>query len=181
MLNQHLGRRVEPLAGERRPPRPSQAPSHLGSQRRGPDAGNLKLLEFALSKETARTAPLLPSEEGREENPMFHLISVKMNRYPLSQRKSNFLFLRVLRSIPPGSPADLESIRASSGGPVCFTQVLPLPAVFFPDQEPPRHGRTGTQLASGFTQVYISPSEPTRTNTVQAQGGREAGPAGFPN
>ncbi len=34
------------------------------------------------------------------------------------------------------------------------------------------------QLASGLTQVCISPSEPTRTDTVQAQGGRGAGPAG---
>ncbi len=38
--------------------------------------------------------------------------------------------------------------------------------------------RTGTQLASGLTQVCVSPSEPTRTDTVQAQGGRGAGPAG---
>ncbi len=37
---------------------------------------------------------------------------------------------------------------------------------------------TGTHLASGLTQVCISPSEPTRTDTVQAQGGRGAGPAG---
>ncbi len=66
----------------------------------------------------------------------------------------------------------------SSGGPVCFPRVLPLPAVFFPDRGPPRHGRTGTHLASGFTQVCVSPSEPTRTDTVQAQGGRGAGPAG---
>ncbi len=29
------------------------------------------MLEFALSQETARTAPLLPPEEGREENPVF--------------------------------------------------------------------------------------------------------------
>ncbi len=29
-------------------------------------------------------------------------------------------------------PADLESIRGSSGGPVCFPLVLPLPAVFPP-------------------------------------------------
>ncbi len=43
---------------------------------------------------------------------------------------------------------------------------------------PPRHRRTGTQLASGLTQVCVSPSEPTRTGTVQAQGGRGAGPAG---
>ncbi len=68
-------------------------------------------------------------------------------------------------------PADLESIRGSSDRPVCFPRVLPLSAVFFPERGPPRHGRTGTQLASGFTQVCISPSEPTRTDTVQAQGG----------
>ncbi len=76
------------------------------------------------------------------------------------------------------NPADLESIRESSGGPVCFPRVLPMPAVFFPDRGPPRHGRTGTQLASGLTQVCVSPSEPTCTDTVQVQGGRGAGPAG---
>ncbi len=63
-------------------------------------------------------------------------------------------------------PADLESIRGSSGRPVCFPRVLPLPAVLFPDRGPPRHRRTGTQLASGLTQVCISPSEPTRTDFV---------------
>ncbi len=39
-------------------------------------------------------------------------------------------------------PADLESIRGSSGRPVCFPRVLPLPAVLFPDRGPPRHRRT---------------------------------------
>ncbi len=34
------------------------------------------MLEFALSQETARTAPLLPPVEGREENLPFHFISV---------------------------------------------------------------------------------------------------------
>ncbi len=68
-------------------------------------------------------------------------------------------------------PADLESIRGSSGRPVCFPRVLPLPAVLLSDRGPPRHRRTGTQLASGLTQVCVSPSEPTRTDTVQAQGG----------
>ncbi len=62
--------------------------------------------------------------------------------------------------------------------PVCLPRVLPLPAVLLPDRGPPRHRRTGTQLASGHTQVCVSPSEPTRTETVQAQGGRGAGPAG---
>ncbi len=75
-------------------------------------------------------------------------------------------------------PADLESIRGSSARPVCLPRVLPLPAVLLPDRGPPRHRRTGTQLASGLTQVCVSPSEPTRTDTVQAQGGRGAGPAG---
>ncbi len=75
-------------------------------------------------------------------------------------------------------PVDLESTRGSSGGPVCFPRVLPLPAVLFPDRGPPRHRCTGTQLASGLTQVCVSPSEPTRTDAVQAQGGRGAGPAG---
>ncbi len=67
---------VEPLAGERRPPRPSQAPSRPGSRRSGPDAGDPEMLEFALSQETARTAPLLPPVEGREENLLFHFVSV---------------------------------------------------------------------------------------------------------
>ncbi len=52
----------------------------------------------------------------------------------------------------------------------------PTACCIFPDRGPPRHGRTGTQLASGFMQVCVSPSEPTRTDAVQAQGGREAPP-----
>ncbi len=40
-------------------------------------------------------------------------------------------------------------------------RVLPLPAVLLPDRGPPRHRRTGTQLASGLTQVCVSPSEPS--------------------
>ncbi len=57
----------------------------------------------------------------------------------------------------PDSPADLESIRGSPGRPVCFPGVIPLPAVLFPDRGPPRHGCTGIQLASGSTQVCVSP------------------------
>ncbi len=61
------------------------------------------MLEFALSQETARTAPLLPPVEGWEENPVFRFILFhrwsKGQQYPLSQRKRNFLFLRVLRSM----------------------------------------------------------------------------------
>ncbi len=74
--NRHIGRCVEPLAGERCPPCPSQSPSRPGSRRSGPDAGNPEMLEFALSQETARTAPLLPPVEGREENLLFRFVSV---------------------------------------------------------------------------------------------------------
>ncbi len=88
-LNRYHGLHVEPLAGERRPPRPSQAPSRPGSRRSGPDAGNPEMLEFALSQETARTAPLLPLVEDREENlPFLFLRWSKGQRYPLSQERA---------------------------------------------------------------------------------------------
>ncbi len=73
-LNRQLGWRVEPLAAERHPPSPSQASSCLGSRQSGPDTGNPDMLEFAFSQKMARTSPLLPPEEGREEN--FYLCSV---------------------------------------------------------------------------------------------------------
>ncbi len=87
--NRYLGRHIEPLAGERRPPRPSQAPSRPGSRRSGPDAGNPEMLEFALSQEMARTAPLLPLGEGREENlPFLFRRWSKGQRYTLSQERA---------------------------------------------------------------------------------------------
>ncbi len=89
-LNRHLGRRVEPLAGERRPPRPNQAPNRPGSQRSGPDACNPEMLEFALSQEMARTAPLLPPVEGREENPLFQFVSVLFGTHLLKERAISF-------------------------------------------------------------------------------------------
>ncbi len=98
--NRHIGRCVEPLAGERRPPRPSQAPSRPGNRRSGPDAGNPEMLEFALSQETARTAPLLPPVEGREENLLFRFVSVpplvQGPAVPTFSKKEQFPF-------PPGS------------------------------------------------------------------------------
>ncbi len=98
--NRHIGRCVEPLAGERRPLRPSQAASRPGSRRSGPGAGNPEMLEFALSQETARTAPLLPSVEGREENLLFRFVSVpplvQGPVVPTFSKKEQFPF-------PPGS------------------------------------------------------------------------------
>ncbi len=101
--NRHIGRCVEPLAGERRPPRPSQAPSRPGSRRSGPGAGNPEMLEFALSQETARTAPLLPPVEGREENLLFRFVSVpplvQGPAVPTFSKKEQFPFPPVLRSM----------------------------------------------------------------------------------
>ncbi len=98
--NRHIGRCVEPLAGERRPPCPSQAPSRPGSRRSSPDAGNPEMLEVALSQETARTAPLLPPVEGREENLLFRFVSVpplvQGPAVPTFSKKEQFPF-------PPGS------------------------------------------------------------------------------
>ncbi len=72
---------------------------------------------------------------------------------------------------PRGSPADLETLRGCSGRPVCLPGHIPLPPVLLPVRGDPRHGRAGTQLASGPTQVCVSPSEPSRTDPVQGQGG----------
>ncbi|KAI2650056.1 ORF V: Enzymatic polyprotein [Labeo rohita] len=78
----------------------------------------------------------------------------------------------------PGGPADLESIRRGSGGPVRLPGILPLPAFLCPVRGSPRQGRAGTQLAPGSHQVRLSPSEPPCTDSVQDQGGRGAGLAG---
>ncbi len=92
--NRHIGRCVEPLAGERRPP------SRPGNRRSGPDAGNPEMLEFALSQETARTAPLLPPVEGREENLLFRFVSVP----PLVQGPAVPTFSKKEQiPFPPGS------------------------------------------------------------------------------
>ncbi len=47
---------------------------------------------------------------------------------------------------------------------VCFPRVLPLPAILLPGRGPHQHGCTGTQLASGPSQVCVSPSESARTD-----------------
>ncbi len=80
----------------RRPPCPSRAPSRPGNRRSGHDAGNPEMLEFALSQETARTAPLLPPEKGRAENPMFYFVSV----LPLAWAKR----ARFGDAVPPHAP-----------------------------------------------------------------------------
>ncbi len=78
---------------------------------------------------------------------------------------------------PPNGSADLESVRPGTGGPVCFVGIDPLPVVVLPDRGSPQHGRTGSQLAQGPTQVCVSPSVPHCTDTVQSQGRRGTAPA----
>ncbi len=57
---------------------------------------------------------------------------------------------------PRGSPADLETLRGRSGRPVCLPGHVPLPAVLLPVRNP-RHGRAGTQLASGLRKYAFPP------------------------
>ncbi len=79
---------------------------------------------------------------------------------------------------PRGTPADLEMLRGCSGRPVCLPGHVSLPVVFLPVRGDPRYGCADMQLASGLTQICVSPSEPSRTDPVQGQGGRGASPLG---
>ncbi len=79
---------------------------------------------------------------------------------------------------PRGTPAELETLRGRSGRPVCLPGHVSLPVVFLPVRGDPRYTCAGMQLASGLTQICVSPSEPSRTDPVQGQGGRGASPLG---
>ncbi len=70
---------------------------------------------------------------------------------------------------PRDGPADLETLRGCSGRPVCLPRHVPLPVVLLLVRGDPRHRCTGTQLALGLTQICISPSEHSRTDTVQGE------------
>ncbi len=83
------------------------APSH----RSGPDAGNPEMLEFALSQETARTAPLLPPVEGWEENTVFCFIP----------RASGTHFLRAGRHWTPSQDSTVSALSQSL--PVCWAGI----------------------------------------------------------
>ncbi len=64
--------------------------------------------------------------------------------------------LRVETPSPDG-PADLATFRTRTGRPVRVPRDVALPVVLLPDRRNTRHGRTGTQLAAGPSQVCISP------------------------
>ncbi len=76
-LNRHLGQRVEPLAGERRPPRPSRASSRPGSRRSSPDAGkpvDVGICSFSGDSKNS-TAPSPGGGPGGESSVSFSLYS----------------------------------------------------------------------------------------------------------
>ncbi len=77
----------------------------------------------------------------------------------------------------PDGPADLATFWTRTGRPVRVPRDVALPVVLLPDRWNNRHGRTGTQLAAVPSQICISPSEPSRTDSVQGQRGRGADPA----
>ncbi len=96
---------------------------------------------------------------------------------PDSRRAVTSCAPRRMETPSPDSPADLATFWTRTGRPVRVPRDVALPVVLLPDRWNTRHGRTGTQLAAGPSQICISPSEPSRTDSVQGQRGRGADPA----
>ncbi len=96
---------------------------------------------------------------------------------PDSRRAVTSCAPRRVETPSPDGPADLATFWSRTGRPVRVPRDVALPVVLLPDRRNTRHGRTGTQLAAGPSQIGVSPSEPSRTDTVQGQGGRGADPA----
>ncbi len=174
--NRNIGRCVEPLAGERRPPRPSQAPNHPGSRRSGPDAGIPEMLEFALSQETARTAPLLPPVECREENLLFRFCFCSVS-VPTFSKKEQFPFppgsqvhgTTVCDALPPHSrPRPIlpvaKTVRFGDDipphAPLASPVQDPGSSVRMPQNAPPSGPSTPTPFRCTTTGTSIVPLEP---------------------
>ncbi len=96
---------------------------------------------------------------------------------PDSRRAVTSCASRIVETPSPDGPADSKTFRTRTGRPVRVPRDVSLPVVLLPDRRNTRHRRTGTQLAAVPSQVCNSPSEPSRTDTVQDQGGRGADPA----
>ncbi len=86
---------------------------------------------------------------------------------PDSRRAVTSCAPRRMETPSPDGPADLATFWTRTGRPVRVPRDVTLPVVLLPDQWNTRHGRTGTQLAAGPSQICISPSEPSRTDSVQ--------------
>ncbi len=96
---------------------------------------------------------------------------------PDSRRAVTSCAPRRMETPSPDGPADLATFWTRTGRPVRVPRDVALPVVLLPDRWNTRHWRTGTQLAAGPSQICISPSEPSRTDSVQGQRGRGADPA----
>ncbi len=96
---------------------------------------------------------------------------------PDSRRAVTSCAPRRMETPSPDGPADLATFWTRTGRHVRVPRDVALPVVLLPDRWNTRHGRTGTQLAAGPSQICISPSEPSRTDSVQGQRGRGADPA----
>ncbi|KAI2655537.1 ORF V: Enzymatic polyprotein [Labeo rohita] len=64
---------------------------------------------------------------------------------------------RRIATPPPDGPANLESIRQSSGGPVRFPGILPLPAVLCPDEAPLGRDALAHSWPQGLTKYAFPP------------------------
>ncbi len=118
--------------------------------------GNPGMLEFALSQETARTAPLLPPVEGREENPLFRFVSVSSliqgPLFPTFSKKEKFHF-------PPGSQVHGTTVCDALLPYSCPRPILPAAKkVRFRDDVPPH-----TPLASSVWDPGSSVRMPQNT------------------
>ncbi len=135
VLNCHLGRRVKPLAGARRPLCPSWPRNRPGRRQSGPDMGNPEMWEAALSQETARTALLLPPEEGRVENLLFSVLPVTT-----LSKKEQFPF-------PPGSQTRRLTVGRRNASP-CISGQSPQGLGEFCEDESERDAFCTIQLYS---------------------------------
>ncbi len=93
---------------------------------------------------------------------------------PDSRRAVTSCAPRRMETPSPDGPADLATFWTRTGRPDRVPRDVALPVVLLPDRWNTRHRCTGTQLAVGPSQICISPSEPSRTDSVQGQRGRGA-------
>ncbi len=76
---------------------------------------------------------------------------------PDSRRAVTSCAPRRMETPSPDGPADLATFWTRTGRPVRVPRDVALPVVLLPDLWNTRHGRTGTQLAAGPSQICISP------------------------
>ncbi len=181
---QSARRRGRPPASSRAAPPQAESthrPVRRASRRRAAPRSNPEMLEFALSQETARTAPLLPPVEGREENLLFRFVSVpplvQGPAVPTFSKKEQFPFppgsqvhgTTVCDALPPHSrPRPILSVakRVRFGddipphAPLASPVRDPGSSVRMPQNAPPSMPSTPTPFRCTTTGTSIVPLEP---------------------